>query len=442
MFRTYALLALIGCSSLFSAQTISTEDYTFQLLTTQTWTDTGLDLQSGDVLQISASTASVPDRHAVPGAGSCDPSGATGTSASGTDLPLPGAPAGALIARLHAQGAAPLLVGASNELRIEEASHLFLGLNVAGASPCQGGLAVKVRRVPAGASAGTSTLSGVPAQGPASGATSSATTSAQTEGQQTRGQQLKSQLSTAAQVFMSGQFGMGKSESGSGSSSAVSSSDASGATATPAPVLHISEAPLDSDLRKSINSLPRRVNDQFQNQGDMVNFVIVGSQKDVQAALDAASWHVADTSNSKAVLSAIMETYDNKDYLAMPMSTLYLFDRKQDFGYEMAEPIAMVASRHHFRIWKAPFTWKGTEVWVGAGTHDIGFAKDKRNNNVTHKIDPAVDGERDNIGNSLQKANKAKTLSYYLPPNPVQDAKNATGDGYHSDGRLLVIFLQ
>jgi hypothetical protein len=33
-------------------------------------------------------------------------------------------------------------------------------------------------------------------------------------------------------------------------------------------------------------------------------------------------------------------------------------------------------------------------------------------------------------------------MSYYLPPTPVQDAKNATGDGYHSDGRLLVVFLQ
>ena len=126
----------------------------------------------------------------------------------------------------------------------------------------------------------------------------------------------------------------------------------------------------------------------------------------------------------------------------MPMSQLYLFGRKQDFGYEMAEPIAMVASRHHFRIWKAPFTWKGQDVWVGAGTHDIGFAKDKRNNSVTHKIDPAVDGERDNIGASLQKANKAKQLTYYLPANAVQEAKNATGDGYHSDGRLLVVFLQ
>jgi hypothetical protein len=211
---------------------------------------------------------------------------------------------------------------------------------------------------------------------------------------------------------------------------------------TPAPVLKLSAATLDSQLRKDINGLPRRVTDRFQNLGDMVNFVIVGSQKSLQAALDAADWHIADTTKKKAVLDAVLETYENKDYLQMPMSTLYLFGRPQDFGYEMAEPIAMVATRHHFRIWKAPFTWRGQEVWVGAGTHDIGFAKNKRNGKVTHRIDPLVDGERDSIGSSLQNANKVKSLTYYLPRDPVREAKNATGDEYQSDGRLLVIILQ
>jgi hypothetical protein len=347
--------------------------------------------------------------------------GQAGDQISG--LPLSAAPAGALIARLHQQGAAPVLVGASTELRITEPSHLFLGMNISGTPPgtCQGGFAVKVHK--SSPSVSSTTDAGEP---------------------QDRKAQLRSQLSTAAQIFMSGQFGAGKADSSTGSSSAVSTSGAAsgGDAATAAPLLKLSDAPLDSALRKNLDSLPRRVNDQFQNLGDMVNFVIVGNEKDVQAALDAATWHVADTDNKKAVLNALMETYGNKDYLAMPMSTLYLFGRKQDFGYEMAEPIAMVASRHHFRIWRTAFTWNGKEVWVGAGTHDIGFAKDKRNGNVTHKIDPMVDGERDNIGNSLQKANKTKTLTYYLPPDPVQDARNATGDGYQSDGRLLVIFLQ
>ena len=208
------------------------------------------------------------------------------------------------------------------------------------------------------------------------------------------------------------------------------------------PALKLSEAPLDSSLREDIDRLPRRVTDQSQDLGDMVNFVIVGPQRRVQAALDSAGWHLADTSKKEAVLSAVLQTYENKDYLEMPMSKLYLFGRPQDFGYEAAEPVAMVASRHHFRLWKAPFTWRGQEVWVGAGTHDIGFAKDKRNGSVTHRIDPLVDGERDHIGGCLQNASKVKSLTYYRPSDPVLGARNATGEAYESDGRLLVIILQ
>ena len=405
--RVVLLCSLVFVSQLW-AQPAAPQESTFQVSSAQPWTDTALTLQPGDVVKISASPTDS-------GAGACDPKGSPAASHT-SELPLPSAPVGALIARLHGEGSVPVLVGVNGELKIEDVSHLFLGMNGAATTPCQGGFAVKVQKT-----------------------TGSAAAAAETK---TRGAELKSQLSNAAQVFLQGQFGIGKdSKTESGSSSAASSGDTAKSTA--APVLkNVSTTPLDANLRKGLDGLPRRVNDELHNLGDMVNFVIVGSQKDLQAALGAASWHVADTGNSNAVVNAIMQTYDKKDYLAMPMSTLFLFGRKQDYGYEMAEPIAMVASRHHFRIWKAPFTWKGQDVWVGAGTHDIGFAKDKRNNNVTHKIDPAVDGERDNIGSSLQKADKVKSLTYYLPKDPVQDAKNATGDEYHSDGRLLLIFLR
>lgn len=410
MFRAWSLvLATLFISAHFTAQsTPATQNFTFQVLASQPWTDTGLDLQSGDTVKITASAFA--DESAGSGIPECNPAG---VSASGqANLPLSSAHPGALIAKMHAQGAA-LLVGTSRELHAEEPSHLFLGMNSSGTAACQGGFTVQVQRSSANSTAGT------------------------TAQPSTRAAQLKSQLGTAAQIFLSGQFGSGSAESG-GSNFTSGGSESS----SPAPALIVSSSPVDAGLREKIDTLPRRVNDQFNNLGDMVNFVIVGSQKEVQAALDAASWHIADTDNTRAALNAVMDTYANKDYLGMPMSMLYLFGRKQDFGYEMAEPIAMVASRHHFRIWKAPFAWKGSDVWVGAGTHDIGFAKDKRNNNVTHKIDPNVDGERDNIASSLQKAKQAKTLTYYLPPNSVQDAKNATGDSYHSDGRLIVIFLQ
>jgi hypothetical protein len=186
---------------------------------------------------------------------------------------------------------------------------------------------------------------------------------------------------------------------------------------------------------------PRRVNDDFNNLGDMVNFVVVGTEEQVQAALAAGNWFVADADNNEAAVKAVMQTIAKKDYLQMPMSKLMLFGRYQDYGYEQAEPIAMVASRHHFRLWRAAFTFKGQPVWVGAGTHDIGFERDQRNGKVTHKIDPSVDGERQNIAESFHKSGKAKSMTYYLPPSPVQEARNATGGGYHSDGRILIVFL-
>jgi hypothetical protein len=416
LFLTLFLILILALSVPLNAQSgSSSRDLTFQISASSPWTDTGLNLQTGDIVAIAAVPASSVSSDNA--AKRCDPAGQGDGSANNAGLPVPEAGAGALIAKLQAD-ASPILVGARNELRIDKPSHLFLGMNMASSGPaaCQGGFEVKV-------------------QTSASASEASKTSPSSTQ-QTSRGSQLISQLANAAQVFMSGQFGISKPAPNSENATSASGTEA------PALVLHTSEALLDAGLRKQLDGLPRRINDQFNNLGDMVNFVIVGSLTDLQSALAAADWHVADTNNTNAVINAAMQTYDSKDYLAMPMSTLFLFGRKQDFGYEMAEPIAMVASRHHFRIWKAAFTWNGQEVWVGAGTHDIGFAKDKRNSNVTHKIDPSVDGERDNIGASLQQSNKGKTFSYYLPPNPVRDAKNATGDGYHSDGRLLVIFLQ
>jgi hypothetical protein len=282
-------------------------------------------------------------------------------------------------------------------------SHLFLGPN----GNCTGNFTVKVH-----VSSGSSSID-----------------------RNAQEQRLKLQLAAAAQIWLQGQLG-------TSAGAASGNSATSGSVTGSAEPLKVSDAPLDSSLRKDIDGMPRRVNDQLKNQGDMVNFVLIGSEKQVQDALQAADWHVADTSNTSAVVAAVMDTYENKDYLTMPMSTLYLFGRPQDFGYEEAEPIAMVASRNHFRIWKAPFTWSAQTVWVGAGTHDIGFARDRRNGGITHKVDPDVDGERTNIGQTLQKSGQVKSMAYYLPPNPVQDAKVATGDSYHSDGRLLVVFLK
>src|SRR5260370_3364183 len=101
----------------------------------------------------------------------------------------------------------------------------------------------------------------------------------------------------------------------------------------------------------------------------------------------------------------------------MPMSPLYLFGRSQDFGWAHAEPIKVVASRNHLRIWKAPFEVDGRTLWVGAATHDIGFDRDERNDRVTHNIHPDISLERDYGAKILISTSLTSDVPRYAPPN-------------------------
>ena len=125
----------------------------------------------------------------------------------------------------------------------------------------------------------------------------------------------------------------------------------------------------------------------------------------------------------------------------MPMIQLYLFKRPQDYGWAHAEPIRVVASRHHLRIWKAPFDVDGQTLWIGAATHDIGFEKDQRNNKLTHKIDPDVDLERSYLRKTFVATGLVSNVTYFLPTDALKEAKTATGGSFHSDGRVLVLEL-
>lgn len=195
------------------------------------------------------------------------------------------------------------------------------------------------------------------------------------------------------------------------------------------------------DLTEAFAKLPKRVNDKDGNAGDSVNFLIIGPQDRMEQAFANAGWVIVDKSTKDAVLHGLVASLSKEAYVQMPMSELMLFGRNQDYGFAHAEPIKVITTRHHLRLWKAPFEVAGQTLWVGAGTHDIGIEKDQRNGKLTHKIDPAIDGERDYIGQSLSGTGLVAKMDYVTPPNPITEAKTATGGTYHSDGRILVLLL-
>jgi hypothetical protein len=195
---------------------------------------------------------------------------------------------------------------------------------------------------------------------------------------------------------------------------------------------------IDNDL---FSRIPRRISDKEGNPGDMVNFLILGTENQMKQVFTTAGWVKVDPDVKGTILAGVLASVSKESYLTMPMSQLYLFDRPQDYGWAHAEPIVVVASRNHLRVWKAPFTVNGQVLWVGAATHDIGFEKDQRNNGVTHKIDPDIDLERNYVEKTLSSTGLVVEVAHFLPQHPMQEAKTATGGSFHSNGQLLVLKL-
>jgi len=187
--------------------------------------------------------------------------------------------------------------------------------------------------------------------------------------------------------------------------------------------------------------IPRRIADKAGDPGDMVNFLILGSQAAMEKTFTTAGWVKVDADVKATVLHGFLESMSKESYLTMPMSPLYLFGRHQDYGWAHAEPLSVVASRNHLRVWKAPLEVHGETLWVGAATHDVGFERDQRNDGLTHKIDPDIDLERDYVEKTLSSTGLVDEVSHFLPDHPMKEAKTATGGSFHSDGQVLILKL-
>jgi hypothetical protein len=202
------------------------------------------------------------------------------------------------------------------------------------------------------------------------------------------------------------------------------------------------EKPVTAITPGLLAKIPRRVTDPAGNPGDMVNVLLVGSEDEVVKIFTAAGWVKVDSSVQNAVVTGLLDTLEKKAYLTMPMSQLYLFKRPQDYGFAHAEPVKVAMSRNHLRVWKSPYQADGRPLWCVAATHDTGFERDQRNNGLTHKIDPAVDGEREYVNATLAATGLVTQLWHVTPPDALTEAKTATGGSFHSDGRILVLVLK
>jgi hypothetical protein len=190
--------------------------------------------------------------------------------------------------------------------------------------------------------------------------------------------------------------------------------------------------------------------------GDPINLVLVGTIQQLRAAFATAGWSEADRLGLASSWRMVCAFVLNSPYPTAPFSTLYLYGRGQDVGFQKAIDNSP-RQRHHIRFWALSLTrakatvgtadfWLNTDrpphnahvLWVGAGTRDTGLSLTRLTFQITHATDSDTNAERDYIIAELRNNRVIDDVNSYrsgqhLPLEPVNH--------YITDGEVTVARL-
>jgi len=190
--------------------------------------------------------------------------------------------------------------------------------------------------------------------------------------------------------------------------------------------------------------------------GDPVNLVLIGTRQQLQSAFACAGWSEADRLGLASSWRMVRAFVWNSPYPTAPFSTLYLFGRGQDIGFQKAIDNSP-RKRHHIRFWATSLTraeatvgtadfWLNTDrpahhervLWVGAGTKDTGLSLTKLTFQITHATDSDTNAERDYIIAELTKCGVIVDANSYRSGQrlPTQRVNH-----YITDGEVTVANL-
>jgi LssY C-terminus len=182
----------------------------------------------------------------------------------------------------------------------------------------------------------------------------------------------------------------------------------------------------------------------------------MGTLQHLREAFASAGWTEADPLGLRSSWGMIRAFVLNSPYPAAPFSTLFLFGRGQDIGFQKAIDDSP-RKRHHIRFWALSITraeetlgtasfWLNTDrppedahvYWVGAGTRDTGFSLTRLTFQVTHATDSDTNVERDFIVSELSKGRVIADATSYKAG---QQLSAGRVNHYVTDGEVTVATL-
>jgi len=175
--------------------------------------------------------------------------------------------------------------------------------------------------------------------------------------------------------------------------------------------------------------------------GDPLNLVIIGDGMHVLETLARRGWDLTETMHGASMLSTAISSVFGLKYRTSPVSPLYLFGRAQDIALQKSR--STVDERNHLRLWRAPVTLDGQDIFVGQISRDIGVKLSSKTI-IAYKIDPVVDEARLYITLDIA-ASETLLVVDYVKGVGYSDRKaprfNYTEDPFYTDGLRVVLIL-
>jgi LssY C-terminus len=193
--------------------------------------------------------------------------------------------------------------------------------------------------------------------------------------------------------------------------------------------------------QKDLATLPMMTFTAQGIPGDPINVGLVGDDKDVLCAMQAAGWFPADPVTFRSSIEIAGSVLLDRPYRDAPVSNLYYQKRREDLAFE--KPDGRSADhRHHVRFWKALDTGEEKRpVWLGAVTFDRSVGVSHYTGAVTHHIDADIDAERQLLADDLNTAGMVEAKYQVTGIGPTFAGHNGGGDLYYTDGEVWILRL-
>ena len=190
--------------------------------------------------------------------------------------------------------------------------------------------------------------------------------------------------------------------------------------------------------RPTFDDNPRITRTSDGHPGDPLNVALIGTEAQLESIMGAAKWYPAAALGLKSDLKIAADTVLSRPDDRAPVSSLYLFGRKEDLAFE--QPVGdNPRHRHHVRFWRTDALGEdGRPQWIGSAVYDERVGLSHTTGQITHVTAASVDTERDYLFACLEKTGELAEHHVETGFHRQLEGRNGGGDPWHTDGGLYV----